>query len=93
MNTIVAPTDIFETNTFQFSLFPNPASNSLIIKTSNTEKKYLNIYDVSGRQVLNHEFSTIEANMDIENISSGIYFVEIIYEKGASTKQKLVVYK
>ncbi|SRX54341.1 T9SS type A sorting domain-containing protein [Aequorivita sp. CIP111184] len=65
-------------------LFPNPVSKTLQIKTSNLivfEKA--TIYSTLGKQILD----TAEKQINLENLSAGIYFVEIVTDKGSVTKK------
>ena len=81
-------------------LYPNPTSNqtSLIINSDVRSKISVLIYDYTGKLVLNpikdenitegkHEF-----NIDTENLSNGIYLVNIITNSSKETK-KLIINK
>ena len=66
------------------SIYPNPVSVTLQIKTSNSvlyEKT--TIYSVLGKRIL----ETSEKQINVENLSAGIYFVEIVTNKGSVTKK------
>jgi len=74
-------------NFSQFSMYPNPAKNQFTIELSdNLELKSISIYNNLGQFVS----STSKHSTDVSNLSSGIYFVEVITNKGKSTK-KLVI--
>jgi len=61
-------------NTSTVSIYPNPASTQLFIKTTNFQPLSLTIYDMGGRKVTGGRFMP---QMDISALASGLYFVEI----------------
>lgn len=67
----------------KISVFPNPASGHITV--SNAQKSYFNLYDISGRKVLQ---KYIDEKNEIINLSlsSGVYFYDI-----GKTKGKIVV--
>ena len=60
-----------------FSLFPNPAKNSLTIKLNGdfTAEKFT-IFDQSGRNVLSNSFNS-ESSIDISTLENGTYFFKL----------------
>lgn len=65
-------------------LYPNPVNSTLNIKTDNTEIKETAVYNLLGKKLL----KTNKPNLDVANLSKGIYLVKI---KG--TDNKLAVKK
>ena len=74
----------------QVIIFPNPVSAFVTISTReiNEEIESIGIYDQLGRQVISEKISTAE--IDIRELSSGIFSVLIETNKGRYFK-KLVV--
>ena len=71
----------------QFSIYPNPAKRHFIVELNNNlELEIINIYN-NLSQFVN---STSKHVVDTSNFSSGIYYVEVITNKGKSIK-KLVI--
>jgi outer membrane protein assembly factor BamB len=66
-----------------FSVFPNPADELLVISYPSTEKREINIYDLSGRTVFYSTFNTQYStfSIDISKLYSGIYLVKLISGK------------
>ena len=64
-----------------FSIYPNPASDKLYIKTTNQTKQLnIQIYDIYGQKVINNGELIIDnsiAVLNINNLNRGIYFVKI----------------
>ncbi len=66
------------------SVFPNPVSETLTISiASNIKVKKVELYSISGQKLL--ETSAKQLNMS--DLSAGIYFVKVISEKGSVTKK------
>ena len=64
---------VYNIETFEFSIFPNPTNDFIDIKTS---QKNINIaiYDISGRCVLKQNSNQ---RINIKNLKSGIYIIKI----------------
>tara|TARA_B100001758_G_scaffold245090_1_gene257507 strand:- start:1625 stop:3049 length:1425 start_codon:yes stop_codon:yes gene_type:complete len=63
------------------NIYPNPAQNILNIEG---DYKSLNIYDIYGKLVLSTEQ---EINIDISNLASGVYALEINTKQGKITEK------
>ena len=72
-------------------IFPNPVNKTLIIK-SDYEFEQIVLFDALGRTKLEHRFlnPSSEFKLDLENLSSGIYMVEL---KGELFRYVQKVYK
>ncbi|MGE4589953.1 MAG: T9SS type A sorting domain-containing protein [Acidaminococcaceae bacterium] len=69
-----------------FSFYPNPAKKDLIIQ-SNSIIKELKIINLSGQNCL---YFTNMDNIDISDLNSGIYYIEIVDINGKVRVKKLV---
>ena len=65
-----------EAETNSFFAYPNPATNYIYWNLSESEVKKVVIFAVSGNKVL--ETLSTGSNLNIEGLSSGIYYVELI---------------
>jgi len=66
----------------ELTLFPNPADDQITLKTTlNSSFKY-NIYDISGRVVMNGNGSGNLLTVNLTNLVQGKYFIEYIPETG-----------
>lgn len=74
------------------SVYPNPATDFLNINISNANFKNLNlsINTVSGQQIMNTNMSGNNTKINIESLSSGVYFVNISNENGLNKTVKFV---
>lgn len=80
---VVLDVSKFELNN-SIIIYPNPVFSMLQIETSNTllfEK--VTIYSTLGKLI----FESSEKQINLENLSAGIYFVEVITDKGVVTKK------
>ena len=69
------PLNVDEVNVAGSSIYPNPASDFVMIETENeTEVK---IYSVSGQMVLRHNVSEGTNTIDVSKLNSGIYFIDV----------------
>lgn len=85
---ITAATESYLTG--RVSLYPNPANNSLFID-SMEDLNSVSIFSLDGRQVATFN-KVVEGtnNLNIENLSKGIYMVHFTAKNGATLTQKLI---
>lgn len=72
-------------NSLKFKMYPNPA-NSILNIDIDSEVKQVEIYSLQGQKV----FSGKEKNIDISNLSSGMYMVRVQDIDGGTATQRLV---
>lgn len=81
-------------NSNNFVVFPNPATNSVTVslQNSNENLKSTVIYDVLGKAVkIVSNISSNENIIDINDISKGVYLLEITTENNFKEIKKLVI--
>ncbi len=70
------------------SVFPNPTSNLLNIASPEAKISTLEIYDISGRKLMNLDLSAnTHYQVDVSTLQSAVYFVKISTDMGSVTKQ------
>lgn len=73
-------------------IFPNPASEILTLQMLNDNIEEIRIYDTKGVLVLNQTtLSASEISIPIDNLTHGLYFVEILNNQGKSIRRKLII--
>ncbi len=85
--------DIVEpTNDIPVNIFPNPTNNLLNINAA-TQIQYIELYDLTGKRITqqNNADSTNDIQLNVSNLPSGIYLVNIIFNTNQSTVKKFVV--
>ncbi len=74
-----------------FSLYPNPAKETLFINSSHTVSSIV-IFDITGKQVL--QLAELTNNqVNISNLNPGVYMVKVGDNHNNYTTQKLVISK
>ena len=89
----VVDTDLLAIDEFvatTFSLFPNPASDRLEIALNqlNASPATLVIYDITGKQVQSTNLTALNTSLNISNLKSGIYLVQL---GNTGVAQKLII--
>ncbi len=79
-------------NETQLSVYPNPATDVLNINISNANFKNskVMITNVSGQQLINTNMIGDNAQLNIESLSNGVYFVTVSNEEGFNKTVKFV---
>lgn len=77
------------------TLYPNPAADNVtLVANNNTTIQKVLVRDVSGRVIKDIEFQansyTSERQIDISNLTSGCYFVEVFTEDSKQLSYKLL---
>jgi hypothetical protein len=72
-----------------FSMYPNPAKNTLFIKAKNGFNTHSTIIitDVLGKEIYQFNAINAELEIDISKLTNGIYFVKLSDEKGIFTQK------
>ena len=72
----------------QLNIYPNPVTDVLNVQWNNTnESANLSIRDLSGRLVLSERVANGNAVLDLSNLSSGNYILELQTEESSLRKQ------
>ena len=76
-------------NKLKFKVFPNPVESELFIETSN-QYSIISIYSLQGILVRRSAINSNLHKIDINSLSSGVYFIEFISDKHKEY-QKIIV--
>ena len=74
-------------------IFPNPANSTIQISLQNTSETLnsVSITDILGKNIRTMKVATgYQTNIDIADLSQGVYFVEIITQNGLKQTKKLI---
>ena len=78
----------------QFSLYPNPNKGSFTIEFKELANSFsVEVYDVTGKTIYENNYeqsSNLIQVINLDNPSSGIYFVNIKSDKGMVTKKLII---
>ncbi|MES2726036.1 MAG: T9SS type A sorting domain-containing protein [Bacteroidota bacterium] len=88
------------TANFGFTLFPNPAQNniSITVACSSEERIKLSVVDITGKEVSNNLYvenvlNGSVINVDLTELSSGIYFCSLVNNAGMKMTKKFIIAK
>jgi len=81
-----------DNNLIDFSVYPNPISEKMFTIQANESIKNVQLFDMLGKSVKTVEVSerTTQLNIDVNNLSKGIYFVKTETDAGIGT-QKIII--
>jgi hypothetical protein len=68
----------------EFSLYPNPASNTIIIEGF-TANAVAEVYNISGKVVLTRKLITPQ--LDISSLAKGMYFIKLTTKEGSVVRK------
>lgn len=82
-----ANSSVDELNTqSSLTFFPNPASNTITIKSANNgmppKNTYLTIFNLNGQKLIQQAIIEPQTVVDVSGLSSGTYFVKLISDNG-----------
>jgi hypothetical protein len=80
--------DSFVTNTTDFSVYPNPAND--VVNISNTTSAIISnieMTDLNGRVVKNVTLNATEGQINISDLSTGVYMMNVTSDQGSSIKK------
>jgi len=72
------------------AVYPNPANDHLFVKLSKPGMTELNIYDITGRNVM-HRKMTESGNIDVKVLPAGSYKIQVLREEGIQNASFLIV--
>lgn len=73
-----------------FRMYPNPATDLLIVVSEKTPISSVVIYDALGKTVLEKPMRSRSGQIDIKSTATGMYFVKIIAADSESIKKLII---
>lgn len=83
----VLPTSVTTVAVPTFTIYPNPASDELTIEAPQGRYTRLTITNIVGQQLLQQDIHKPEFDVDVRQLSPGMYFVTMQGEGGSSVKK------
>ena len=65
-------------------VYPNPSSTAIFIESPSSLPAVnilLNIYNLSGQQIISRQITELQTMVDVSGLVTGIYFIQVISEK------------
>lgn len=76
----------------EFTIYPNPATNLINLNISEgTQPERIRIVNIAGQVVMNKFYDN--SNIDVSNLSPGIYLFQLTLHNKTTTTKKLVIIK
>lgn len=66
-----------EYNTFELSIYPNPAKDILYINSSIQNNYYISVLDMQGKELMHKMSKESLTSVDLQGFSSGIYLIKV----------------
>lgn len=87
------PISVSEITSLNFSIFPNPASETVSITAKGLHSgiKGISMFDVSGRICFQQQFSRGAIEFSVKNFQSGCYVVQVQLNDGTLSSAKLLI--
>jgi len=80
-------TEDFNSDDSELIVYPNPASSKITIESNNTQNGTLNITTILGQIILTEQYNTSKTQIDVSQLPSGIYILQLQSKNGLSTKK------
>ena len=80
------PAIVNELTAISWEAYPNPTKGELHIKSADNLTS-VSVYDLSGKMLLNNSISGNEHDIQLNDLSSGVYLLEVASENGKSQKR------
>ncbi len=90
-NSIITVTGLNNQQETLATLYPNPTNGTFTVELNTKEKQLLQVFDITGNNVLSQPIENGKATIDANHLAAGIYNISI---KGSSAiNKKLVIVK
>ncbi|MCI5058805.1 MAG: T9SS type A sorting domain-containing protein, partial [Flavobacteriales bacterium] len=86
-------TESQNSETEKLDVYPNPSRSDITLKLSSNQIKSLQIFDLTGKVVINESFNPISTavSYDVEGLQPGIYFSKAISTSGKEHTKKFIL--
>ena len=88
--TIMPYSSVNEFSHSNLRIYPNPASDFVIIDNQNNKIISIELFDISGRFVEKYTMNTKKTTIDVTHLQQGIYFVRVFSAKGIAVRKMVV---
>ena len=83
-----APASVGDNQEARYDIYPNPTNGNIVVKGENLNM--VEVYNLCGQKVLSVEANSNDVNVNISNLTSGVYMVRIVDNNGNATVNKVV---
>ena len=72
-------------------VYPNPTKQFIYISGNYTIPAVLNVYDITGRKILNERITSKNQKINIERYSKGMYFYKLMIADHPHESGKIII--
>lgn len=86
--------EVLSVDKFKFNasnLYPNPVSHTLTINSDEFKNIEAKIMDAYGRNVITTNLTSNQTRIDVSNLTSGLYFVQLSDNTSTSKAMKIII--
>lgn len=76
-DTLAIPLTVFAVNTDKIKIYPNPTNQLLYIEVTDNNEHTIILFDSKGSRLHTKQFSGEVTKLDLSDISSGVYYIEV----------------
>jgi len=88
----VSPTEVAEVSKPNLSVYPNPASNYIVVSLDNiSHPAQLSIHDMNGKCLITHEIKENKTTISTQELIPGLYIVQLMNNGAVIADQKIQV--
>lgn len=87
---ILETLNVDEENLVSLHVFPNPTSNYLYVKLAREEQLTYTLSDISGREISNGKFSSLENKINLNDLNTSIYILHIYRDNNSLKSYKII---
>ena len=81
------PTAIDESNVENINVFPNPSNGRVYIYAESQQVQELQVFDLSGRMLLQKSINETEFSIDLSGYNAGTYLIRLFTSDGVETRR------
>ena len=89
LSSVVGPSNAAASRLAQLRIYPNPASNQLIVEGKHDYQ--VSLCDLTGRPVMQRDHLSGKTTLDISHLRSGVYLIKAQDAQGQLNQQRIVV--
>lgn len=80
-----------QSDSFDFKMYPNPSNGTVNFELENNEVYKVNIYSLMGKKIAGHDNLRSSVSIDLNDLLTGSYLVELIDSSGFRSVKTLVI--
>jgi len=81
-----------DTKDKRIDVYPNPASNYIIVYNYDLSSSLINLYDISGKIIMSKQSKDLATRMDVSNLPNGVYVLTIKGTDGKTRRtEKMII--